>query len=330
MLYVTTREKHDAFTAARTLAGDCGTDGGRFLPYKMPYFSPEEVAALKDRSFGQTVAEVLNIFFSTRLNSWDVECCIGRFPVKVVNMGQKVLVAECWRNLDGSYDLLERQLTARICGSTPDMVKLTSWLRIAIRVAVLAALFGELQRQGITEKVDVAVRDGDFTVPMAVWYGRQMGLPVANIICACSDKSDAWNLLYNGQLRTQGGVMPELERLIYATLGVDEAIRYHAVCAKGDIYTLLPVMLDKLRAGIFPAVVSDDRVKAAIPNVYRTNSYILETGAAAAYSGLMDYRAKARQSRCALLMADSNPADNAGELAFALKITESKLKELLR
>lgn len=330
MLYVTTREKHDAFTAARTLAADCGADGGRYLPYKMPRFSPDEVAALKDKTFGQTVAEVLNTFFGTRFTGWDVECCIGRFPVRVANMGQKVLVGECWRNLDGSYGMLEKQLAARICGSFSNEVKLTSWLRIAIRIAVLIALFGELQRQGITETVDVAVCDGDFTVPMAVWYGRQIGLPVANIICACSDSSDAWNLLYSGQLRTQGGVMPELERLIYATLGVDEAIRYHGICDRSEMYTLLPVMLDKLRAGIFPAVVSDDRTKAAIPNVYRTNSYILESGAASAYSGLLDYRAKARQSRFALLMADNNPADNAKELASALMITESKLKELLR
>ena len=94
MLYLTTREKFDAFTAARTLASDHGADGGRYLPYKMPHYSAEEIAALKDMSFGQTVAQVLNTFFGTRLTTWDVECCIGRFPLRLAVMGQKVFTAE--------------------------------------------------------------------------------------------------------------------------------------------------------------------------------------------------------------------------------------------
>lgn len=330
MLYLTTREKFDAFTAARTLTSDCGADGGRYLPYKMPSFSADAVAALKDKSFGQTVAEMLNTFFGTRLTAWDVECCIGRFPLKIAAMGQKVLVAECWRNLDGSYDKLEQQLAARICGSFHFDVKRTSWLCIAIRIAVLTAVFGELQRQGMTERVDIALPDGDFTEFMAVWYCRKMGLPVANIICACSDDSDAWNLLYNGQVRTAGGVMAELERLIYATLGINEAIRFHQCCDRQEMYALSEPALSMLRTGIFPAVVSQDRIRVTIPNVYRTNSYILAPDAASAYSGLLDYRAKDRQTRSALLMADSNPADNAREVAAMLNIPESKLKELLR
>lgn len=326
MLYVTTREKYDAYTVARTLAGDCGPDGGRYLPYKMPKFSADEIAALKDKSFGQIVAEVLNLFFGAGLTGWDVEFSIGRYPVRVVSMGQKVFVAECWRNLEGSYEKMERLLGARICKTSAVSVKMTSWLRIAIRIALLTALTGELQRQGMTDTVDVAVPDGDFSVPMAVWYARQMGLPVENIICACRDGSEAWNLLYNGQIRTGLSAMPELERLIYGALGIDEAIR----CHKSGHYTLPALTLDVLRSGIYPTVVSDDRIQAAIPNVYRTNAYVLETGAAAAYSGLMDYRAKAGETRCALLLEDCSPAENAKAVSATLRITEDKLKELLR
>ena len=83
MLYVTTREKYDAFTAPRTLAGDCGPDGGRFLPFQIPVFSTEEIYALKEKSFGQCVSEMLNRFFSTRLTPWDVEFSVGRHPVKI-------------------------------------------------------------------------------------------------------------------------------------------------------------------------------------------------------------------------------------------------------
>lgn len=330
MLYVTTREKYDAFTAARTLAADAGADGGRYVPYKMPRLTSDALSELKDKTVGQTIAEVLNQFFSAGLTAWDVEFCIGRTPLKVVSMGQKVYVAECWRNMEGSYEKLERMLAGRICSTTAEAVCVTSWLRIAIRIAVLTAVFGELQRQGMEGAIDIAVSDGDFTVTMAVWYARQIGLPVANIVCACQDGSPAWELLNKGKVRTAGLKMPELERLIFGALGIAESMNFVHVCGDGGIYELAALQLERLRAGIEPAIVSGDRISVAIPNVFRTNSYILEPDTAKAYSGLMDYRANKRETRAALLLADSSPADHAGIVAAALKISNEKLKELLR
>lgn len=318
MLYVTTREKYDAFTTARTLQSDCGPDGGRYFPYRMPAFSPAEVAALKDNSFGQNVAEILNLFFGTGLSGWDVEFGIGRYPVKLQSISQKILVSECWRNLDGSYEKMERQLAGRICGRFPGEVKLTSWLRIAIRIAVLTGIFGELQRMGIDTAVDIAVPEGDFTHTMALWYARQMGLPVANIICGCADGSRVWELIHTGTLRAGDGVTPELERLVRSTLGIDEARRFSAVCKAGEVYSLLPHMLQQLRNGLFAAVVSQERINAAIPNVYNTSAYAMEPDVAISYSSLLDYRAKNGESRTALLLADRNPDEI------------SDLKELLR
>lgn len=327
MLYLTTREKYDAFTVARALASDRGPDGGRYVPYKMPHFSPADVSALKDRSFGQTIAEVLNLFFRCQLTAWDVDFCIGKVPLRVAAMGQKVFVAECWRNLEGSYDKLERILADRIGGIN---CPVTSWLRIAIRIAVLTAVFGELQRQGITDSVDVAVPDGDFTGTMAAWYARQMGMPVADIVCACQDDSPALELLVKGRVRALEQIMPELERLIFGTLGVDEVLRGCDRWSDGGSWELTPLMLDVLRKGLYPTIVSDDRVEAVIPNVYSTNSFILEPGTAKAYSGLMDYRAKHRVTRGALLMGESSPMDHAPNITNALGISRDRLKELLR
>ena len=61
MLYVTTRNEHDAYTAHRAIHSLKGTDGGDFLPFRMPALTQEEIAALKDISFGQCVADMLAI-----------------------------------------------------------------------------------------------------------------------------------------------------------------------------------------------------------------------------------------------------------------------------
>ena len=324
MLYITTREKYDAFTVARTLASDRGPEGGLYLPFKMPRFTASDLAALKEKTFGQTVADMLALFFGVRLSAWDIEFCIGRYPIRVAPMSQKVLVAECWRNLDGSYEKMERQIAARIVGSSAKDVNITSWMRVAIRICILVAVYGELQRLGFGDTVDVSVPEEDFSLCAALVYCRQMGLPVGNIVCACKVGSDVWELLHNGVLRASAlDNVPELERLLFATLGFDMANASYA----GRQFT--PDLRDEIRKGIYAAVVSVERMTAAIPNVYRTTSYIMEPGVAAAYSGLQDYRARTGESRIALLLADRNPGEAPRKIADALGITTDQLKELL-
>lgn len=323
MLYLTTRDKHDAKTCSWTMKQDTAEDGGLYVPFQLPALP---VAELKEKSFGQTVADVLNLFFSAGLTGWDVELCIGRYPVRIAPLGQKVLVAECWRNLDGSFAGMEQSLAQRICSGTC----VTSWMRIAVRMAVLAAVFGELLRQEMEETVDVSVSIDDFSMVMAAWYGRKMGLPIGNIICGCRENDAVWELLHMGQLRTSGGVIPELERLIYGTFGVEETLRYSQICENNDIYTLLPNMSAQLREGMFAAVISGERVKTAIPSVYRTGAYVMGPDVAVAYSSLMDYRAKSGERPTALLIGQADPLDAAQEVAAAMKLSREELKELLR
>ncbi len=323
MLYVTTREKYDAFTTARTLASSTGPEGGLYLPYRMPKLTEEEVAVLGTQTFGQNVAAMLNRFFGCGLSAWDIEFSIGRYPVKVVAMGQKVQIAECWRNLEGSYGKMERHLAARICRKGSSEVVVTSWLRIAIRIAVSCAIFGELRRSGITDNLDVALPEGNFSMPMALWYCREMGLPIANIIIGCKDGSDVWNLFHNGMLRSHAA--GELERLIYGTLGIE----FSQKMGRGEGLSLLPDQKETLRRGLYCSVVSDSRRDAAIPNVYGTNSYILEPEAAVSYSALLDYRARTGESRMALILEDTSPADHGAKVGAALGLTAEQVKERL-
>ena len=74
MLYATTRSKADTYTAHRVLTSDRAPDGGLFVPFRMPTVDIDKTRA---GSFGDAVAQVLNLFFSTGITSWDVECCIG-------------------------------------------------------------------------------------------------------------------------------------------------------------------------------------------------------------------------------------------------------------
>ncbi|MBQ7817226.1 MAG: hypothetical protein IJ388_00315 [Oscillospiraceae bacterium] len=328
MLYLTTRDRFDTFTAFHAIKQDTATNGGLFVPFKMPQINMQELA---DQSFGDCVALVLNNFFATRLTGKQIEFCIGRNPVRISSAHQRTVIAELYRNLDGSYAKMERRLAAKICSCFDTDEQTTSWTTIAIRIAVLFGVFAEMRRQGLTDTlVDIALPCGDFRQIMAAWYAREMGLPIGNIICSCGHDCGVWDLLRHGEMRTSSHetAFVELERLICATLGVTEALNYQNACEAGGVY--VAEASEKLSRGIFCAVVSNDRVVNAISSVYRTSAYILESSSAASYSGLMDYRTKTGENRTALLLSDCNPVDQAGFVAGAMNITEEALRDLLR
>lgn len=326
MLYVTTRNKYDTYTVHHVMEKDRGEDGGLFQPFRLVPFTREELFDMAGQTFGQRVAQILNLFFSARITGWDVDFCAGKNPVKLVPMNHRILAAECWHNPDNTFARMEKSLCERICGKTIE--KPTAWMAIAVRIAVLFGIYGDLLGADAVrpeKPLDVAVAAGDFTAPMAAWYAREMGLPIGKVICCCEEDSGLWELLHHGEVRTDCGMPRNLERLVHLTLGVEEAVRYCEACEKGRIYATRPGMLEVLRKGMDAYVVSAQRQSALIPNVYRTGGVILALETAQAYGGLLDYRAKTGESRPALLLAERSPVLDKKIVAAAMDISEQEL-----
>ena len=335
MLYITTRNRRDAFTAQRALRESRGPDGGLYLPFHAPSYSPEEWKTLASMPFGQRVAELLNRLFGSRLSCWDVDVCIGRNPVAVVPLGHRTQVAELWRNVGQSYHHMARELAEQLFGQLDYS---SGWLAIALRIAVLFGIYGQL---GSDEPTDISVISGDFTAPISAFYAKQWGLPVGKIICCCNENSGLWELLCHGQLRTDAAsvrtVIPEadaalpeqLERLVFEAGGTAEVEQYLEVCRRGGTYTPADALLADMSREFRVSVVSSTRIGQTISSVYRTHNYVLSPAAALAYAGLMDARAKPGLGKNALLLAEKSPALDAAFTAAALRISESELKDLL-
>lgn len=344
MLYVTTRNKNDAHTAHKTLTADRAPDGGLFVPFQMPSLSKDDILALKDKSFGQSVADILNLFFSARLDGWDVDFCIGRYPVKLAPMSHRIVVAETWHNPDWDFARMVRNLFSRIYGNDDPKDIPSNWAWIAVRIATLFGLYGCLLQQGLADPdstLDVAVAAGDFSAPIAVWYAREMGLPVGTIICSCNDNGNVWDLLHHGQMRTDAiavqtntplcdhSVPSDIERLIFGCTDTSEVNNFVDCCNQRHIYAPDEEKLKSIRSGIFAAVVSQERMESVIRNVYHTNAYSLDPYSALAYGGLQDYRASVGEGRTTLLLSEQSPVCSAATVAAAMGITEQQLKERL-
>ena len=339
MLYATTRSKTESYTAYRVLSQDFAPDGGFFLPFRMPKYDRVQIQKMKDQSFGETVAQVLNLFFSARLTGWDVECCIGKTGAKISAMSHRVLLAELWDNPQGNFSYMVESLYEKLCNDGGDR-KVSDWANIAIRIAFLFAIYAQLQNHGF-DRFDVAVNSGDFSVPMSVWYAKEMGLPIGTIVCTCNENSAPWDFLHRGELNTALPVVHTstmeldiacpagLERLIFGTLGYEETCKYVTCLQNKGIYQIRPDMIHEISDGMFVSVVGKDRVEPVISSVYRSNNRIIDPYTAVSYGGLQDYRAKTGESCPTLLLWERNPLHFAKEVQNATGLTKSEIEKQL-
>ena len=185
MLYVTTRTNHDAFTVRHALEKSRGSDGGFYLPFRMPHYDAQQLDIFAEKTIGEGIAEILNCFFPAGLSAWDVDFAIGRNPIKLVTMSHKIMVAECWHNTDSDISRLIANLSDRVADSACGISGASSWTKIAIRIAVLFAVYGEILRQKLITRgqlFDIAVSADDFSILMSAYYARSMGLPVGAVL----------------------------------------------------------------------------------------------------------------------------------------------------
>ena len=344
MLYLTTRTPNDTYTPARTLSDDRGPEGGFFAPMMLPRLDAQQLHKLTEKSFSQNVADAINLFFGTELDSWGVEFAIGRYPVKTVSIGSREIVAETWHNPIWKFDRLVRGIEKAIRQSDEVRNVSSDWLTVAARIAVLFGLFGELMAHGklpAGEYLDVAYPAGNFSGPMAAWYAKRMGLPIGTILCCCNDNNGVWSLLHKGQIRTdaQSAVTatplcdiaaPEgLERLIFATLGIRAANAYAETYRSGGVYYLEPEQQAKLKEGMYVPVTGSRRLESAVKSLYNSCGYPADVYTALCYSGMLDYRSVTGENRPVMIVSEESPVYSVPYLAKCLNINPNELKTLI-
>ena len=342
MLYTCTRNPSITYTARKALADARTPDGGFFVPASGESLGGDLMGALSGSPFNHTVAVVLNRLWDTRLSAHDVRLAAGRSPVRLTALANRILVGECWHNLEGEYNRLVQNITAHFC---PDASQTSgSWGGISVGIAVLFGIFGELMGKGMAsadKKVDVSLLSADFSLAMSAWYARKWGLPIGNIICCCNENNGVWNLFTHGMLRTDGislitytpradvAVPASLERLIYECGGAEETALYVSRVRKGESYYPNDAMLQRIRRGMYVSVVSTPRMMDIIPNAYTTHNYLFSPYSALAYGGLLDYRAVTGESRRSLILAEETPANYSDVMAKALNIDPAMLSNYI-
>ena len=331
MLYITTRSGRDAFTAHRTLETDRAPDEGLFIPMKFPHVSEDEVRDLISSSFEESVAKVVNLFYSSALTQWDVGFCIGRNTVRIAQMNSKIHFVELWHNPSSCAEYITNGLFRRIYGKETE-AQPTEWFRIVVRIAIVFGVYGELCRQ---EKIvfgdcyDYSLVADDFSYPIAVLYAAQMGLPTGTLICNCTETHAVWNLVHRGEYNTaaymealHGGI----ERLLLLRLGEE---KWRSLQNMRN-YRCMPNEHDILRKNLFCVVSGADRWLQTVGGIFRNTGSLVTPSTAKCIAGLGDYRAKMGESKFTLVIEEDSPAKFSLEIEKATGIPMAKIGQYIK
>ncbi len=343
MLYVTPRDQTEVYTAHKVMQLDRGADGGLFVPFHVPTFSPEEISAMANNSLGQCVARVLNRFYSLDLTAVDVEYCVGRNPVRLAEIGRRIAVCQMWHNPGSQFDWIAEQIAKKLNVKTIDG-KCPEWVKFSAKIAFIAASVVRPMKAGFTASdrpVDVAVTSGDFSMPMAVWYARKMGFPIGTVVCCCNENNTPWELLYQGYFSTgklavctklpelDVAVPESLERLIYACGGHAESTRYLEICRRGENYRPDRAVLNRLRDGMAVRVISSHRALENVKNLYQSNAYLMDPYTSLCYTGLLEYLSVTDHRRFSIVLAEKHPSCYTGLVTDTLGVSGDKAKRIL-
>ena len=332
MLYATTRTSDGNYTAQQALTGDRGPDGGFFVPYRQPYFYGSNLKVLREMSFLKAEAQILNQLFGTKITDWDLCFSAGSSPVRMEKIGRRTIAGERWRNTDFSFE----GYIAQVCRllRVKKQAPVSTWAQIAVGSAVLLAMVLQLQREGILlpgESLDVAV-SGSGLPAVSCLYLKTWGLPMGHVVCACRESKGLWDLIHDGEMHTDilepdSQTVDDLENLLLAESYQAEVRRFLNCVKRGKAYIPAESLMRKLREDLAVSIISETRVGETLPGVYATKHYILSREGAAAYAGLLDYRAVTGSGNKGLVLCDRCPAE---DLSYAAEKLHTEEAELLR
>lgn len=150
------------------------------------------------------------------------------------------------------------------------------------------------------EKINVVVPTGNFGNILAAFYAKNMGLPIAKLICASNENKVLYDFFTTGEYNKNREfiltnspsmdilISSNLERLIYRIAGNDATKNAGLMKELSETgkYTVTPEMKEKL-TDFYGNYTSEKETGEAIKKLYEDTGYVIDTHTAVA-AGVYD------------------------------------------
>ncbi len=170
------------------------------------------------------------------------------------------------------------------------------------------------------EKINVTVPTGNFGNILAAYYAKQMGVPIAKLICASNENKVLFDFFQTGTydknrefVLTSSPSMDilissNLERLIYTIAGADAEKNQElmkALRTEGR-YEITPEMKGQL-SDFVGGYATEEETMAAIRDIYNSTGYVMDTHTAVASHVCRAYRENSEDHTKTLVASTASP-----------------------
>ena len=191
------------------------------------------------------------------------------------------------------------------------------------------------------EEINVTVPTGNFGNILAAYYAKQMGVPIAKLICASNENKVLFDFFRTGVydrnrefILTSSPSMDilissNLERLLYLVSGEDAAKTRELMeqLKKSGSYQITEAMKERLAD--FGAGFADEAETAeSIREVYGRTGYVMDTHTAVAAHVCESYREQTGDGRKCLIASTASPYKFAKSVLTAIDPVYEKEEEL--
>ena len=170
------------------------------------------------------------------------------------------------------------------------------------------------------DKINVVVPTGNFGNILAAFYAKNMGLPIAKLICASNDNKVLFDFFRTGTydknrefILTNSPSMDilissNLERLIYRTAGNDEEKNSELMreLTEDGKYTITDEMKENLK-DFYGNYATEKETAAFIKELYEKTGYIIDTHTAVAADVYKKYREETADNTPSVIASTASP-----------------------
>lgn len=199
-----------------------------------------------------------------------------------------------------------------------------NWGRLVPQIVYYVSAYVTMLEKGILQNGDrfvLTVPTGNFGNILAAWYAKQMGVPIAHLVCASNINNVLTDFIrtgvYDRNRQFHATVSPSmdilissnLERLLYhMTQGNDAQIReWFGALKENGRYEIPTELRNRILAEFSGASFDDEATKMMIGMVFAENGYLSDTHTAVGICAARDYRRFASEEMPMLIASTANP-----------------------
>ena len=199
-----------------------------------------------------------------------------------------------------------------------------NWGRLVPQIVYYVSAYCDLVADGTIrngDPINVVVPTGNFGNILAAYYAREMGVPIAKLICASNQNKVLTDFIETGVYDRRREfyctsspsmdilISSNLERLLFLLSGMDDeqTRAWMRDLTEKGVYDVGEAMHDKIASVFAGGFCDEDATCGLIRTVYTQEQYLCDTHTAVAVQVYRDYRAKTGDALPTVIASTASP-----------------------